>query len=148
MKFSNREQNGQVYDYSDPFTIPDLLESITSGKYGSVTKDVEALVARKTLVFNSLFTMCPDLEWALPSAMYNRDIEVSGKKINDVVDLERSETKSIIPTTDVYIIDSDEEDVNRRPLNYFQEISFPRPLNTLELHAQSLLVRLFFANHS
>ncbi|CAO2815011.1 unnamed protein product [Amaranthus hypochondriacus] len=145
MKFSNREQNGLVYDYSDPFTIPDLLESITSGKYGSVTKDVEALVARKTQVFNSLFTMCPDLEWALPSAMYNRDIEVSGKKINDVVDLARSETKSIIPTTDVYIIDSDEEDVNRRPLNHFQEISFPRPLNTLELHAQSLLNPNFLA---
>lgn len=135
MKFSNGGgESARVFDYSDPFTIPDLLESINSGKYGSVTKDVEALVERKMQVFHSLFAMCPDLE-------YNVNGEVSDVVSKDVVDLESAEAKCIVPTTDpVVIIESDEEeDVDRKPFHHFQEIAFPRP--TIGLLTDNMLVR-------
>lgn len=34
-------------DYSDPFSLRNLIEFLESGKYGSVTKDIESLCARR-----------------------------------------------------------------------------------------------------
>ncbi|KAL2926533.1 Protein CHROMATIN REMODELING 35 [Bienertia sinuspersici] len=121
MKFSiGGGESARVFDYSDPFTVPELLESINSGKYGSVTKDVEALVARKMQVFNSLFALCPDLEYSVN--------EVSELGSKDVV-LESSETKAIVPTNNpVLIIESDEEEDRDQALfPHYQGIAFPRP---------------------
>lgn len=144
MKFSNGEgESARIFDFCNPFSIPELLDSINSGKYGSVTKDVEALVARKIKVLNSVFTMYPNLEATSLGTSYNVNGEVSGLMSKDVVDLESLEVKCITPRPDpVLIIESDdEEDVVRKPFYHYQEIAFPRPppIN-IELHKETFLV--------
>ncbi|KAF8377898.1 hypothetical protein HHK36_031286 [Tetracentron sinense] len=51
----------KVMDYSDPFSVPNLLEGFDCGKYGSVTKEIEALRARKMQMLNPLYAMYPSL---------------------------------------------------------------------------------------
>ncbi|XP_021738664.1 protein CHROMATIN REMODELING 35-like isoform X2 [Chenopodium quinoa] len=140
LKFSHGGgEKPTLFDYSDPFTIPELLDSISWGKYGSVTKDVEALVARKVQVFNSLFTTNPEFEFSSPYAKY----DVKGEVVTDIVDLDSLERKCITPRSEpLLIIESDdEEDVDRKNFLHFQEIALPRPPPTnIELHAETLRV--------
>ena len=132
-KFSNGgEESATVYNYSDQCAVQELLDHVNSGKYGSVTKDVKALVSRKMEVLQSLLTMYPDLEYSVNG-------EVSGSK--DVVDSESLNAKNTAPITNpVLIIESDdEEDGERRLFPHFQEIAFPRPVGLL---TQNVLVSL------
>lgn len=146
MRFSNGGGvSVKVFDFSDPQTIPSLLESINSGKYGSVTKEVEALVARNLQLLNSVLILDPGLDNTSSGSLCNVNGEMPGLASDGVVDLESVESKSAAPrNTDVLIIDSDdEEDVGRRPLHHFQGIAFPRPLPAIEYLPQNSL----FANH-
>ncbi|XP_074313347.1 protein CHROMATIN REMODELING 35-like [Silene latifolia] len=60
--FTDRGEDTTVTDYSDPFVVPDLMENLKSGKYGSVTKDVQALIKRKMEMLNSFVNLYPQLE--------------------------------------------------------------------------------------
>ncbi|XP_074286198.1 protein CHROMATIN REMODELING 35-like isoform X1 [Silene latifolia] len=119
-KLPNGGKDSRVTDYSDPFAFTNLLQCLDTGKYGSVTKEVHALIARQMQLSNALFLLYPELE-------------------NDPGP-EDAEAKSVAPATDhVFIIDSDEEDDAKTPPVYqFQGISFPRP--TVELITDHLLV--------
>ncbi|GAV72113.1 SNF2_N domain-containing protein/Helicase_C domain-containing protein [Cephalotus follicularis] len=55
------KSSSNVIDYSDPFATYDMLERLDSGKYGSVTKDIEALVARKMQMLNPYIKNYPTL---------------------------------------------------------------------------------------
>ncbi|KAL9231665.1 hypothetical protein vseg_006862 [Gypsophila vaccaria] len=109
LKFANGGEDSRVIDYSDPCAIPNLLQNLDSGKYGSVTREVQALIARRMQMVNSLILAYPDLE-------------------NDP-DLKTTEAKPAAPPKDeVLIIDSDDDDdAGRIPVYQFQGISFPRP---------------------
>lgn len=145
IKFSDGGgERARIFDFSDPSAVPELLDSINSGKYGSVTKDVEALVARKMQIMNCLYTISPDLEFKSLDTRYDANGEVSGLMSNNVVDLDSLEAKCITPRHDpVLIIESDEEeDVGKKCSLHFEEIALPRPPPTnIELHAQTLRVR-------
>ncbi|XP_042494760.1 protein CHROMATIN REMODELING 35-like [Macadamia integrifolia] len=52
----------QIVDFSDPFALPNWLEGLDRGKYGSVTKDIEDLLARNMQVLNPLFARHPVLQ--------------------------------------------------------------------------------------
>ncbi|XP_010275547.1 PREDICTED: protein CHROMATIN REMODELING 35 isoform X2 [Nelumbo nucifera] len=49
----------KVLDYSDPFAVPNLLEGLDSGKFGSVTNEIEDLRARKMQMLYPLFAKYP-----------------------------------------------------------------------------------------
>lgn len=106
----------KVIDYSDPFAVPNLLESINSGKYGSVTKDIEALLARNMQVFNSSRSWCP--------VALHTDRTISTK--NDV---------PLVPVAPVVILDSDEEE------DAVQKPSYPLQHIDLQKQAEELLLQ-------
>ncbi|KAJ4965097.1 hypothetical protein NE237_016946 [Protea cynaroides] len=55
-------KTSQVVDFSDPFALPNLLNALNRGKYGSVTKDIEELRARKMQLLNPLFARYPFIQ--------------------------------------------------------------------------------------
>lgn len=149
MKFSDGGgESTRIVDYSDPFAISDLLASISSGKYGSVTKEIEALIARKMQMLNTLMTMHPDLECKSPGTRYNLGVEVADLFDKEVVDLENVHGTAIIPSTaPVVIIDSDDEECgDRTRFHHFQDIAFPGP--PVGLLTENLLVKSPVDNHT
>ncbi|KAF9619440.1 hypothetical protein IFM89_007015 [Coptis chinensis] len=50
-----------VVDYSDPFSIPNLMEKLDHGIYGSVAKDIEDLCARQFQMLQPAFSLYPSL---------------------------------------------------------------------------------------
>lgn len=114
-----------VFGRSDPFAIPELLEALDSGKFGSVTREIEDLIKRRMKLVNSCFAS----DHSLPNKVLEleRNFEKGELKGNqlapDVIDLEdEQEAKGIasaamVPSTcfgpsvgPVVIIDSDDED--------------------------------------
>ncbi|KAJ4963628.1 hypothetical protein NE237_023567 [Protea cynaroides] len=55
-------KTSEIVDFSDPFALPNWLEGFDRGKYGSVTKDMEDLFARKMHTLSPLFAKYPSLE--------------------------------------------------------------------------------------
>ncbi|KAL8151375.1 hypothetical protein V2J09_021183 [Rumex salicifolius] len=110
------DELSKVIDYSDPFAVPNLLESINSSKYGSVTKDVEALLARNMQVFKFNRSCCP-------VAMH---IERTINPINNVPS---------VPVAPVVILDSDEEE------DAVQKPSFPLQQIDIQKQAKELLLQ-------
>lgn len=135
----------QVIDYSDPFAIPNLLESIDCGKYGSVTKDIKALIARKMQTLNPYFAKYPALSNTFLEAEKNQSKEASKEATrlpdNHVIDLEDdctvNDAKAIslqhvndakALSHPVVVIDSDEEDNGcQNHFVPFQEVVLPKP---------------------
>lgn len=135
----------QVIDYSDPFAIPDLLESIDCGKYGSVTKDIKALIARKMQTLNPYFAKYPALSDTFLEAEKNQSKEASKEATrlpdNHVIDLEDdctvNDAKAIslqhvndakALSHPVVVIDSDEEDNGcQNHFVPFPEVVLPKP---------------------
>ncbi|OIT07111.1 PREDICTED: protein CHROMATIN REMODELING 35-like [Nicotiana attenuata] len=117
-----------VFGRSDPFAIPDLLEALDSGKFGSVTREIEDLIKRRMKLVNSCFAS----DHSLPNKVLEleRNFEKGEFKGNqpapDVIDLEdEQEAKGVasaamVPSTcfgpsagPVVIIDSDDEDTQK-----------------------------------
>lgn len=124
----------QVIDYGDPFAIPDLLERIDCGKYGSVTKDIEALIARKMQTLNPYFAMYPALSDTFLDAEKNQSKEASKEATrlpnNNVIDLEDDSAVNDVKALSrpVVVIDSDEEDNGcQNHFVPFQEVVLPKP---------------------
>ncbi|XP_030525344.1 protein CHROMATIN REMODELING 35-like [Rhodamnia argentea] len=61
----SKEENGKtsssVVDYSDPFAIHRMLDKLDYGQFGSVTKDVEAVIFQKMQYFTPLINLSNDL---------------------------------------------------------------------------------------
>ncbi|GAB4837875.1 hypothetical protein Ancab_027401 [Ancistrocladus abbreviatus] len=136
LKLSDGQRDSSIKctDYGDPFAISALLEGISSSKYGSVTKDVEALVARKTQLINSLYVLHPKL--TQPDTINSLGTEVSDLSNRNLIDLEGVTTVNISSSVaPVVIIDSDEEDAGeQRPPYPFQSI-------LLQKQAEELLMQ-------
>ncbi|XP_042517614.1 protein CHROMATIN REMODELING 35-like [Macadamia integrifolia] len=57
-----KDEKTSKVDVSDPFALPNWLEGLDRGKYGSVSKDIEDLLARKMQLLNPLLAKYPILQ--------------------------------------------------------------------------------------
>ncbi|CBI38030.3 unnamed protein product, partial [Vitis vinifera] len=141
-KQKRQKAGPNVVDYSDPFAIPNLLEGLDAGRFGSVTKEIEALCARRMqmlqpyyVMYPSLSYMCTDLgkkQGKKASKLVNR--EASHLAHEDVIDLEDDHvvddalTATAVEdaTLPVVIIDSDDEDCGDQKVSHPpQETAWP-----------------------
>ncbi|KAF1899553.1 hypothetical protein Lal_00019681 [Lupinus albus] len=114
------EKSSNVVDYSNPFAVSDFLNCLDSGKFGSVTKDVEFLITRKMKILGSYFVKYPTLLDHLVKVVVNHDEEthmlesqkVAGLAQQNVINLEGKHVDKQVPPapSPVVIIDSDDED--------------------------------------
>nr|CAD1828023.1 unnamed protein product [Ananas comosus var. bracteatus] len=80
--FGSKEVNtGSVIDYSNPFALPNVLECLDDGKYGSVTKEFEALRAQRIQVINFL----SGLQQSCGNSSHNG---LNGSKLANIIDLD------------------------------------------------------------
>ncbi|CAK9134068.1 unnamed protein product [Ilex paraguariensis] len=132
----------KIADHSDPFGIPDLLEELDCGKYGSVTKEIQELLARRTQMLKPYYIMHPTLLYRHLVVGKNSNEEVSkanGLSIpstHNIIDLEDEHATNVVPqgaeparvVGPVVILDSDDEDPgNGRPFHPYQEVVLNNP---------------------
>ncbi|XP_065866946.1 protein CHROMATIN REMODELING 35 [Euphorbia lathyris] len=122
-----------VVDYRDSFAIATLINKLDSGKYGSVTKDMEALNSRKLQVLGPYLKKHPSLTTIL----------LTKKRDEDASETQLIVAKKPPPTsTPVVILLSDDEDMedhrpaysfqeDHRPAYPFQDVFLPRPDGSL-----------------
>lgn len=105
-------------DYSIPSAFVDVLDNVRESKYGSVTPDIEALLARKMQLWNTYLTVFANDESRVS------DTHILSKESSDALDLEVDSAANVVPSKpDVVIIESDDEDTAvPPPTNPFQEI--------------------------
>lgn len=132
-----QKTSSNVVDYSNPFAISDFLDRLDSGKFGSVTKDIEALIARKMQLLAPYFAKYPTLVDHLMKVVLKHDEEtrkldnrqVTGLAHQNVRDLEGKHIEKYVPPapSSIVIIDSDEED-DRDPKLFlpFNEVVLPK----------------------
>lgn len=137
----------QIIDYSNPFAVRNLLEDLDCGKYGSVTKEINDLLARKRQMLNPYFAMHPtlvDLEVNLVKevAKVNQHL-ATPLACRDVIELDDDDTDDVsaerlavvvhrspvvAQNSQVVVLDSDDEDTeDRKPFNSYQQIILPKP---------------------
>ncbi|KAJ9189687.1 hypothetical protein P3X46_000949 [Hevea brasiliensis] len=124
---------GSVIDYSDPFAISSFIDKLDSGKYGSVTSDIEALISRRLQVLGPYLKKYPMLSTILFDGKEKLSEDASRPQEN-VIDLEDESVTNNPPTTPrpVVILDSDDEDDgDRRSIYPFQEVVLPRSTGQL-----------------
>jgi len=120
--------HGDVVDYSSPYAISNVINRLGSGKFGSVTKNIEDLITQKMQILGPYFAKCPRLVSQLLRVVTDHDEEtpnmenknVTGLQHRNVIDLdsdrEDTEKDVLAPkrgynvTAVPFIIDSDEED--------------------------------------
>lgn len=124
----------KVVDFSDPFAIRDMIYRLDCGKFGSVTKDIEALLAPKMQTLYPYFEKYPTL--------INQHFNVDKNKVHEaskledqkgtqmahdnVIDLEDNCVTNKTPkkSLSVITIDSEDEDIkDHRPSYHFLTVS-------------------------
>lgn len=109
----------QVLNESDPFTTKDLLNQVHSGKFGSVTKEIEELIKRRRQVLDSFYALNPELSsTTCPDVQDSVASKLMGTAAPDVIDLDDDKDGDIrlVPESQlshhaapVVIIDSDDD---------------------------------------
>ncbi|KAA8546009.1 hypothetical protein F0562_020540 [Nyssa sinensis] len=124
----------KVVDYSDPFAVPDLLEGLDSGKFGSVTKEIEELLDRRMQTLKTYYAMHPTLPYTCLNVEKSASKEAS--KVNclathqDVIVLEDDHAVNDVPAVrlPVVVLDSDDEETgDQRSFYPYQEVVLGRP---------------------
>ncbi|PSS19109.1 Protein CHROMATIN REMODELING like [Actinidia chinensis var. chinensis] len=104
----------KVIDYSDPFAVPNLLEELDGGKFGSVTKEIKDLLARRRQMLDALFAMHPTL------------VDVEKRLMREASKVKQPATPSgghdVIELDD----DGDENDVPAGRLTIVQPVNLPK----------------------
>lgn len=137
LPYSTHDKTSYVVDYSNPFAISDVLDSLESGKFGSVTKDIEDLIAQKMQILGPYFVKYPILVDQWEKAVMKLDEEIPKLENQlvtvwthqNVIDLEGEHTRKDLPATQnhVVIIDSDEEDDrDEKSMVPFHEVVLPK----------------------
>lgn len=121
-----------AFDYSDPFSIKDLLDDLSSGKYGSVTKEIKELIDRKVQIFGPLLSQNPSL-----SSMFVDAEKLSGQASksatrqahHSVIDLEEDCVAVGVPSKSpaVVVLSDDEDEGDKRPSYPFREVRLMQP---------------------
>ncbi|KAI4367268.1 hypothetical protein MLD38_023025 [Melastoma candidum] len=144
-----------VIDYSSPSAITHLLNKIDCGKYGSVTKEMEALIAKRMEMLASLVLTTPSLMKAVVRSETNQEIQDDELAIlpygqfgeSNFIDLEEetADNKAVPPPPAQPIVildDSDDEghtaqDHKEQTPSYpFEEIFLPMP--TVNIYQNSM----------
>lgn len=116
-----------IIDYSDPSSVSYLMDELDHGKFGSVTREIEALIALRMEILNPLYTMFPDL---LTRPLNGVETEENDTKVIDV-DVVDETKKAILyahSPLPVVIVDSDEESsMYKKPSYPFQQIFLGTP---------------------
>ncbi|CAJ1978134.1 unnamed protein product [Sphenostylis stenocarpa] len=128
------DKTSYVVDYNNPFAISDVLDSLERGRFGSVTKDIEDLIAQKMQILGPYFVKYPILvdQWVKvvmkhKEGMVNQQVTVLTHE--NVIDLKGEHTGKDVPESQdhVVIIDSDEEDnTDKKSIIPFHEVVLPR----------------------
>ncbi|KAK4340371.1 hypothetical protein RND71_041833 [Anisodus tanguticus] len=129
--------SSRVFNRSDPFAIPGLLEVLDSGKFGSVTTEIEDLIARRMKLVNSCFASDHSLPYKVLELEMNSDKGAfkGNQPSTDVIDLDDGQEANslasgpMIPYAcfgpsagPVVIIDSDDEDIQKETISPSQGI--------------------------
>lgn len=136
----------KVFDYSDPFSFPDLLDGLDSGKYGSVTQDIKDLCARRMQMLNPYFVQDPTLLFTYFNVEKIQSKEALKLENQGVIDLEDNSVanKAALP---VVILDSDDEnDGDQKPSYPYHEVFLGRPVNGFP--SKDLVVADFTENNA
>lgn len=116
----------RVVDFSNPFTIQRMLDELDGGKYGSVTKEIEALLSRKMQTFSTVIAKHPNLtNMLLDDGNVKSKEDCSSTGHDSVIDLEdgNDKDKALAAPLTIEISDSDEEDRgDLRPSSSFQAV--------------------------
>ena len=149
--------SAKVIDYSDPFTTSSVLEELGSGKYGSVTNDMEDLIRRRRLLLGIYCAVDPTLaNLDLENYSSEKPFETKGSTSVDVIDVEDDcDASTVAPLQSVpgvqhlplagplVILDSDDEDLRNEGSAYpYQEIVLPDPGRNLLLKDFELTSKL------
>ncbi|KAI4295486.1 hypothetical protein L6164_035529 [Bauhinia variegata] len=146
-KFELKEpKNSNVVDYSDPFAIPHLMNRLNGGRFGSVTKEMQDIVARRMQALSPYFAKYPRLLNVLLEAGVNQKEQpdnaenqhASGLAHLNVINLEEDRVANDIPAASlpIVIIDSDEEDDgNQKQALPFQEVTLTKTVEQFSMMA-------------
>ncbi|EXC17234.1 Helicase ARIP4 [Morus notabilis] len=128
----------KVVDFSDPLATRGFHEGLDAGKFGSVTKDIEAILALKMLTLYPYFEKYPALISRFFDAEKNdsrdgaklKNEQMAYSTHNNVIDLDDDCVANDTPTRSLPIItiDSDEEDGEDDGPSYnFQNVFLNQP---------------------
>ncbi|KAL2326437.1 hypothetical protein Fmac_025495 [Flemingia macrophylla] len=122
-----RQKLSHVVEYGNPCTITHVLSGIEHGKFGSVTKDIEDLVARKMQILGHFYAKYPILGNQLLNVEMDHNEEACELENQNVSRLTNHNIKTengVGAAPDpIVIIDSDEEDDrDGKPIFPFHEV--------------------------
>nr|GMD09978.1 protein CHROMATIN REMODELING 35-like [Ipomoea batatas] len=129
------KRSSGILDYSDPYSISNLWESLECGKFGSVTKEIKELMAQSRRYIDSCYARDPTLPYKFLELEKNHITENKGHQIStSVIDLEDERVARSVPVArfvppaqlvpsagPLLILDSDDED-NKKPNCTFEGI--------------------------
>lgn len=116
-------------DYSDPFSIKGLLDDLSSGKYGSVTEEIKALIDRKVQIFGPLLSQNPSLLSMFMDAEKLSGQASKSEAHRSVIDLEEDCVTVGVPSKSsaVVVLSDDEDEGDKRPSYPFREVCLMQP---------------------
>ncbi|XP_068496666.1 protein CHROMATIN REMODELING 35-like [Phaseolus vulgaris] len=125
-----RQKLSDVDDHTNPFAISDVVVRIEHGKFGSVTKEIEALVARKMQILGPYFAKYPGLVDQLINVVTDHDEDTAmfedqldnGLTYHNVIDSEGKDV-SAAPIPVIHIDSDVEDDGDERSIVPFPEAS-------------------------
>ncbi|KAJ4716575.1 protein CHROMATIN REMODELING 35-like [Melia azedarach] len=125
------EESQKVVDYSDPFSISTLLDNLNSGKFGSVTADIKALIDRKVQMFGPHLPHNPLLSKLFVDAEKNQSKQASElanpQACLNVIDLEDDSVDVPSRPLPIVVLSDDEDEVDKRPSHPFREVLLMQP---------------------
>ncbi|KAH6786004.1 hypothetical protein C2S51_038459 [Perilla frutescens var. frutescens] len=122
----------------DPCTITDLLNHLDSGKFGSVTQEIEELIKRRRQLLDSFYALNPELPSARPDvqdAVASKSMELAALDVIDLDDEKDGALERFVPEAQlshhaapVVIIDSDDDNDAR---SGYMEVDLKLPSSNL-----------------
>ncbi|KAL5790989.1 hypothetical protein ACOSQ2_005877 [Xanthoceras sorbifolium] len=130
-KKSSVSQN--VIDYSNPFAIPNMLDKLDSGIYGSVTKEIKALIDHKMQMLGPHITRNPitlNLFMNVEKNLSKKTSKQSGQQaFSDIINIEDDCMAGDGPSksSPVVVLSDDEDEQDKRPYNLFLDVVLKDP---------------------
>lgn len=112
-----KETASNVIDYTNPSALVSFIKDLDSGRYGSLTRDLEILVAQRDQIMNSFYAHDPSLLFNSIGVGNNSYLKVLKEQhATETVNMEdgpaSSNTPFVAAVQNVIVIDSDDEGPN------------------------------------
>lgn len=126
------KSSSRVIDYSQPFAISNMLEALDGGKYGSVTKELQAIAEMRMDLVKKCIWLYPSLANTEFGGDESQTIELmeleNQQAVEGVINLDDDDDTDVskkalcvVPSSEIVILDSDDEDnESQRPKYQFQ----------------------------